>query len=231
MSTAAQKTEFKHLADALYCVRKLPHKTIYRVDDIVKLTDLSVKTVNEKLQLLSKYWLVFSKTKNTFMMYDDVIAQPNTVFQKITPSLISYKHSRWFGRKHDQTDVDFAMKHMPPNSLVTLDYKAAELTSYQYPRQFYVYVDDVEVFASLLKRNGFVEEDKNIKSRVILLPKIGSFENYLERVFLDCVAAGGRDFMDAIAIMALYGHKIKQKTIEFPDWAVDKVLEDLPICR
>lgn len=230
MSSVVQKAEFESLTDALYCVRKLPHKMIYHVSDIVKLTNLPDETINKKLDLLAKYRLVFNKQKNTFMMYDDVIKQSNTVFQKIMPSLISFKYARWFGRKYDQSDVDFVFKHIPPNSLVTLDYKAAELTNYQHPWQLYVYVDDVESLASLLKRNGFAEE-KNETMRVVLLPKVGSFDNELERVFLDCVASGGRDFMDAIAMMVLYGHEMKNNTVKFPEWAVDKVLEDLPISR
>lgn len=168
--------------------------------------------------------------ENTFTMYNDVIRQPDAIFYKIMPSLMSFNQSRWFGRKYDQTDVDFVLKNKPVNSFITLDYKAAELTNYQDPWQLYVYVDDINGFASLLKRNGFVEKDKDLKIRVILLPKIGSFENELERVFFDCVASGGRDFMDAIAIMILYGHEIKNK-VKFPELVINKVLEDLPLCQ
>ena len=183
-----QPTEYEKLQTALQYIRILPHRTIYRIDDIVKLTNRDMKTVNENLDILEQYWLIFSRTENTFMMYHDVISQTNQVFQKLMPSLLSFKNSRWFSRNEDQTDVDFVMKNIPPNSLITLDYKAAELTGYQYPCQLYVYIDDMEYFTSILQHNGFVEQHKNIKSRVILLPKIGSFGNYIERVFLDCVA-------------------------------------------
>lgn len=229
MGMITQEIEFECLMDAMRFARNLPHKTIYRITDVVKLTKLPIETINKKLDILSSYQLLYRKP-NAFMLYRNVIMQSDVMFQKIMPSLISLKHAKYFNKKYDQTDIDFALEHMPCNSIITLDYKAAELTGYQHPWQLYVYVDDINTFESLLKHNGF-NEGKKEDSRVVLLPKIGSFENLLKRLFFDCVASGGRDFMDAVAIMVLYGHEIMDDDIMFPKWAIDKVLEDLPLCR
>ncbi len=41
-----------------------------------------------------------------------------------------------------------------------------------------------------------------------IIPNVGSFENELQRVYLDCIAYGGRSNLDAIAIELLYGEAL-----------------------
>jgi hypothetical protein len=56
---------------------------------------------------------------------------------------------------------------------------------------------------------------------------IGDFSNEIERVYLDCIAKGGRSIQDAIAIQLLHGDQLTSKGI-FPAEYVLKVQEDLP---
>ncbi|KFM18961.1 hypothetical protein AAA799P11_00808 [Marine Group I thaumarchaeote SCGC AAA799-P11] len=115
-------------------------------------------------------------------------------------------------------------KHLPKGSIITLDHKAHELTKYQTPLDLYVYVDDVEKVSKLLKNHGFREGKRG---NVVLLPKVGSFENQIERVFLDCIANGGRSFLDAAAIMLTHKDMIKTRA-RFAGDTILKVQEDLP---
>ncbi len=55
----------------------------------------------------------------------------------------------------------------------------------------------------------------------------GGFENEVQRVYLDCLAFGGRSTLDAIAIELLQGDQLEVKG-EFPTELVLKVREDLP---
>jgi hypothetical protein len=108
---------------------------------------------------------------------------------------------------------------------ITLDYRAWELTKFQYPMDLYVYANDIEGIASYLKQNGFSEGQRG---HIVLLPKIGDFSHAIERVYLDCIAKGGRSVLDAIAIELLYGNQISVRG-RFTTQDVIKVQEDLPI--
>ncbi|MGH9856814.1 MAG: hypothetical protein ACRD4B_03120, partial [Acidobacteriota bacterium] len=70
------------------------------------------------------------------------------------------------GRYYNDSDVRFALGNVD-HELVTLDYKAWELTEFQYPMDLYMYVQDVERAASHLKGSAFREGKKG---RVVLLP-------------------------------------------------------------
>lgn len=131
--------------------------------------------------------------------------------------------ARRFGRHYKPTDVNFMKKHLPKGSIITLDHKAHELTKFQTPLSLYVYVDDVENASQLLKNHGFREGKRG---NIVLLPKIGSFENPIERVFLDCVANGGRSFLDAAAIMLTHRNMVKTR-VRFAGDTILKVQEDL----
>jgi hypothetical protein len=46
---------------------------------------------------------------------------------------------------------------------------------------------------------------------VALLPKAEPFQNELQRLYLDCLAYGGRSTLDAIAIEILHGEELDPK--------------------
>jgi hypothetical protein len=62
---------------------------------------------------------------------------------------------------------------------------------------------------------------------VAILPKEGGFGNEIQRVYLDCLAFGGRSALDAVAIELLHGDQLSIRG-EFPTDLVLKVREDLP---
>ena len=92
------------------------------------------------------------------------------------------------------------------------------------PLDLHVYVNDVKKVSKFLKSCGFREGKRG---KVVLLPKIGSFEDPIERIFLDCVANGGRSFLDATAIMLTHKNMIKTRA-RFTVDTILKVQEDLP---
>ena len=108
--------------------------------------------------------------------------------------------------------------------MVTLDYRAYELTQFQTPRTFSIYAEDPDQQAQSLRFAGFSE---GTKGRVAILPKEGGFGNEIQRVYLDCLAFGGRSALDAVAIELLHGDQLSIRG-EFPTDLVLKVREDLP---
>lgn len=161
-----------------------------------------------------------------FSIKKEAVSQPLDVIEKMLPSLLALKQARRFGRSYNNADINFALDHKP-DLIVTLDFRAWSLTKFQFPNDLYVYVNDIESGAKFLKGNGFSEGDRG---HVVLLPKIGSFENEIERVYLDCIANGGRSILDAVALQLLYPEQISVKG-RFPVEVVVKVQEDMPSQR
>jgi hypothetical protein len=159
-----------------------------------------------------------------FQITNRVSRQPPNLIKKLLPSLVALKRARRFGRFYNDPDIRFLMKNAPKNSFITLDFKAWNLTKFQSLSDLFIYVDDVEKFATFLQNKGFSEGKKG---HVVLLPKIGNFANEIERIYLDCIAKGGRSTLDAIAIELLYGDKLSVKG-QFPIEAITKVQEDMP---
>jgi hypothetical protein len=140
----------------------------------------------------------------------------------LLPTLKALKQARTFGKYYNESDVRIARNII--DGFVTLDYKAYELTNYQTPARLFIYVDDIQRSAEILRKHGFSE---GTKGKVILLPRIGDFTNPIQRVYLDCIAYGGRSTQDAVAIELLYGSRLKIKGY-FPVELINKVQEDMP---
>jgi len=161
--------------------------------------------------------------RNQFEIKTDVVSQPLSVLKKLLPSLIALKNAKRFGKYYAESDVVFARKNIPGQVLTTLDYAAWDVTKYQTPSNFYVYVNDLDAASRFLKEeSGFSEGDNG---RVVLLPLVGDFTNRIERVYLDCVANGGRSSLDAISIELQYGDKLTTRAY-FPIEYVKKVQEE-----
>ena len=208
--------------DAIRFAQELPPSPIYDLKNLGDTLSVSAKTIKRRLVCLEELGLA-DYNRGKFTIKREVISQPYTVLQNIIPSLIALKKARRFGRHYKPTDVNFMKKHLPKGSIITLDHKAHELTKFQTPLSLYVYVDDVENASQLLKNHGFREGKRG---NIVLLPKIGSFENPIERVFLDCVANGGRSFLDAAAIMLTHRNMVKTR-VRFAGDTILKVQEDL----
>ncbi len=149
--------------------------------------------------------------------------QPYQTWPHLLPSLRALKQARYFGRAYDESDVNHARRSL--SGMVTLDYRAYELTRFQTPHTFFIYLEDPDRQARSLRSAGFSEGSKG---RVAILPTDDAdFENEIQRVHLDCLAFGGRSTLDAIAIELLHGGQLSIRG-EFPTDLVLKVREDLP---
>ncbi len=223
MNVQESTTILEKAKNAIVFAQELPPHPIYNLKDLENIVSVSARTIKRRLVRLEELGLA-DYNRGKFTVKREVISQPYMVLQTIIPSLTALKKARRFGRHYKSTDVNFMKKHLPKNSIITLDHRAHELTKFQTPLNLYVYVNDVEKISRFLKKHGFREGKRG---NVVLLPKIGSFENPIERVFLDCVANGGRSFLDAAAIMLTHKDKIKTK-VRFTVDTILKVQEELP---
>lgn len=149
--------------------------------------------------------------------------QPYSLWPLIIPSLQSLKKARYFGRSYNESDVHFARKKFS-QAMVTLDYRSYELTGLQTPEKLFLYVSDQDSAANALRSNDFSEGPRG---KIAILPMIGDFfENEIQRVYLDSLAAGGRNLLDAVAIELRYPDKLQIKGLFQVD-LVEKVREDL----
>ncbi|MGI0079487.1 MAG: hypothetical protein ACRECH_07675 [Nitrososphaerales archaeon] len=149
--------------------------------------------------------------------------QPYSLWPLIIPSLQTLKKARYFGRSYNESDIRFARKKFS-EAMVTLDYRSYELTGLQTPEKLFLYVTDQNSAANALKSDDFSE---GLRGKVAILPRIGDFfTNEIQRVYLDSLAAGGRNLLDAVAIELRYPDKLQIKGL-FPVDLVEKVREDL----
>lgn len=206
---------------ALTVVQKLPPKPVYSVKDLAGLAG-SLSTAYKKLNELEEIGIV-KRVKRGYFILKECVMQPISVIEHLTPSLRALKECRVFGKYYRETDVRTAQKLL--DGFVTLDYKAYELTKFQTPSTFYVYADSMDDATKVLRENGFSE---GTKGQVVLLPKYGYYDNAVQRVYLDCIARGGRSLLDAIAIAILYPAELKIKG-HFPVDLIEKVREELPL--
>jgi hypothetical protein len=205
---------------SLATVQKLPPKPVYRMKEITK-TLGSRATAYRTISALQKLGFAVP-IKRGYLELRDSIFQPLRIWSDLLPSLEALKQARRFGRKYDQADINYARNNI--QGFTTLDYGAFELTHFQIPRTLFVYVNDMEEAARKLKEDGFSE---GAKGRVVLLPMANPTDANVQRLYLDSIAAGGRNLLDAIAIEILHGSELTVKG-EFPVDLVEKVREDLP---
>jgi hypothetical protein len=208
---------------ALEVAQKLPHKPVYRVKDVASICP-SISTAYRKLEELEKIGII-ERPKRGYFMLKECATQPISVIESLLPSLKALKEGRTFGKYYNETDVRIARKLLDSlDGFVTLDYKAYELTGIQTPATLYVYVNSINDAAKVLKGNGFSE---GTKGPVVLLPRYGDFTNAIQRVYLDCIAKGGRNTIDAVAIAIQYPDELNIKG-SFTVDLIEKVREELP---
>ncbi len=204
---------------SLAIVQNLRDSPAYRVSELYPLAG-SKATAYRLLDDLLELGLAERLNRGYFSLRSSAF-QPYRLWPHLVPSLHSLKEARHFGRAYDESDVNYARKTL--QGILSLDYRAYELTRLQTPHQYYLYVDRVEETAQRLKTNGFSEGKAG---RISITPKSGQFKNEIQRVYLDSLAAGGRNTLDAIAIELRYGNRLAVRG-EFPVDLVTKVEEDL----
>lgn len=208
---------------AVQFAQGLSTKPVYTMNEAMVIAGCSKRTAYRRLQVLKSLGIAKSN-RGRFIINTVVSSQPAAVLQRLLPPLQALNQARRFGKSYNQSDINFAMNNIQDKT-ITLDYRAWELTKFQYPMDLYVYVKNVGRVASYLKENGFSEGQRG---HVILLPEIGDFSNEIERIYLDCIAKGGRSMLDAIAIEMLYSDQIHVNG-RFTTEDVIKVREDLPV--
>jgi hypothetical protein len=213
---------WKDLSKAVLFASGLSGKLVYSIkNDAIPLAG-TAPTAYDRLHILESLGLA-KLTRNTFQINTSVVYQPLYIIKKLQPSLDALQQAKRFGKYYTQYDINFVNKHLPGKFLKTLDYAAWDLTKFQTPQDLFIYVDDIEMSSKFLLDNGFNEGENG---RVILLPKTGSFENEIERVYLDSIANGGRSTLDAVAIELLYRNELTVQG-RFSVEQIIKVLEDL----
>lgn len=206
---------------ALMVAQQLPHKPVYRVKDIANVSG-SLPTAYRKLGELEEMGIV-ERVKKGYFTLKECVMQPISIIEHLMPSLKALKEGRAFGKYYTETDVRIAGHLL--GGFVTLDYKAYELTRFQTPAKLYIYINHVDNATKILRENGFYE---GTKGQVVLLPRYGDFTNAIQRVYLDCIAKGGRSILDAVAIEILYPEELNIKG-HFTVDLIEKVREDLPV--
>jgi len=205
---------------SLIVVQGLSERPAYRVSELFSLAG-SRATSYRILDRLLELGFAEQLHRGYFSLSSSAF-QPYKLWPYLVPSLHSLKKARNFGRAYDESDVNYAKKTL--QGTLSLDYRAYDLTGLQTPNRYYLYVDSVEEVAGLLEKNSFSE---GTAGRISITQKPETLDNEIQRVYLDCLAAGGRSTLDAIAIEIRYGDQLTIKG-EFPVDLVTKVEEDLP---
>lgn len=206
---------------ALTIVQTLGKKPVYHISELYEPAGSrpTAYRIMNKLQELG----FAEPVRRGYFTLRTSISQSYGIWPHLVPSLRALKQARYFGRTYNESDITFVRKIL--SGIETLDYRAYELTQLQTPHTFFIYVENPSQVAEELRIRGFSE---GRRGRVAILPKEGEFKNELQRVYLDCLAFGGRSILDAIAIDLLYGNQLEIKG-EFPVELVEKVREELPI--
>jgi len=204
---------------ALTIVQTLGEKAVYHISELYKPAG-SRATAYRIINELQELGFAEPVRRGYFTLRSSIF-QSYRIWPHLVPSLDALRRARYFGRTYNEADVTFVRKML--SGVETLDYRAYELTRLQTPYTFFIYVENPDQVAEELRKRGFSE---GRKGRVAILPK-SEIKNELQRVYLDCLASGGRSILDAIAIELLYGNQLEIKG-EFPIELVEKVREELP---
>ena len=203
---------------ALTIVQTLGEKAVYHISELYKPAG-SRATAYRIINELQELGFAEPVRRGYFTLRSSIF-QSYRIWPHLVPSLDALRRARYFGRTYNEADVTFVRKML--SGVETLDYRAYELTRLQTPYTFFIYVENPDQVAEELRKRGFSE---GRKGRVAILLK-SEIKNELQRVYLDCLASGGRSILDAIAIELLYGNQLEIKG-EFPIELVEKVREQL----
>ncbi len=209
----------------LSIAQTMGEKPAYRLDELMSVMG-SRATAYRTLRELRKAGFA-EQIKEGYFTIRSSLFQPFYLWQHFLPSLRAFQQARYFGRSYNENDVKFARRAL--DGMVTLDYRAYELTGFQQPHSLFLYLGDLGRAAATLKSHGFWE---GTRGRVALLPRAGPIQNELQRVYLDCLAYGGRSALDAIAIEALYADRLDPRVRGvFRSEDILKVREELALLK
>lgn len=198
-------------------IQRIKPRMVIDTRSLVKVVG-SKATLARALRLLESHGFIRGRTKG-WVAFIDALWQPTYVIESILPSLKAFKR---VAPIKCSRRVFRIWRYLS----ATLDWKAWELTGYQTPRTLYIYADSIEEVMRTLRATDQTKPSNTGEELVYILPKVGEFHNPVERTYLDCIAQGGRSWLDAVAIELLYPHMLSVKA-SFPVDLVSKVLEDL----
>ena len=132
--------------------QKLPPRHIYNLKEVN--IENSTKTSYRRIKKLTELGLANYK-RGFFTIKREVIAQEIGILEKLIPSFTAFTQGRRFGKSYNVTDINFIMKNMPKDSIITLEHSAYRLTKFQLPHDLHVYVTDMEKAIRFLKKNKF----------------------------------------------------------------------------
>ena len=188
----------------LAAIQVLGEKPVFSLDDLIRATG-SRATAYRTLANLRAAGFATHAGAGQYICRSSLF-QPYSMWGHLAPSLSALRQARYFGRSYNASDVNFARRLL--KGTVTLDYRAYELTGFQMPFTLFLYVDDADSASKKLRGNSFWE---GTRGRVALLPLAEPIRDELQRVYLDCIAYGGRGILDAIAIEILHGDRLDPK--------------------
>lgn len=207
----------------LAATQAIGEKPVYRLEDLLQSTG-SRATAYRTLAELRQIGFA-EAVKDGYFTIRSSLFQPFNIWQHLVPSLSALKRARRFGRSYNANDVKKASEML--RGVITLDYRAYDLTRLQEPHSLFLYVDDLDSAAETLRARGFWE---GTRGRVVLLPLVGPSQNEIQRLYLDCIAYGGRSTLDAIAIEMLHGEDLDPRVRGlFKSDDVLKVKEELTL--
>jgi len=206
---------------SLVVAQSLPAKPVYHISELFNPAG-SRATAYRLIHELQELGFAEETKRRGYFTLRSSIFQPYRIWSHLLPSLHALKEARYFGRAYDGSDVNYALRSI--KGVATLDYRAYELTGLQTPHTLFIYVEDSDQIAEVLGKERFSEGKKG---RVAILQRGGDFRDEIQRVYLDSLAAGGRNILDAIAIELLYDNRLSVKG-EFQADLVMKVKEELP---
>ena len=189
------------LRPELTIAQTIGEKPVYHINELRKITD-SRATAYRILSKLREAGFA-EQIKEGYFTIRSSLFQPFNLWSNLLPSLQALKQARFFGLSYNENDVRLAIQIL--KGVITLDYRAYELTKLQSPRLLFIYVDDVDQAARTLREHKFSE---GTQGRVVIIPRIGVFRNEIQRVYLDCIAYGGRSLLDAIAIEIVHNESL-----------------------
>ncbi len=192
------------LRPELAITQTLGEKPVYHIADLCRVAG-SRSSAYRLLEELRETGFA-SQVKEGYFTIRSCLFQPFHLWSYLLPSLEAIKQARYFGISYNENDVRLVRRIL--QGIVTLDYRAYELTGLQDPHTFFLYVEDIEKAAATLRDHKFSE---GTRGRVALIPRVGSFQNEIQRTYLDSVAYGGRSSLDAIAIELLHGEMLDPK--------------------
>lgn len=188
----------------LTAAQAMGEKPAYRLEDLMQVTG-SRATAYRTLSELGRMGFAQGLKRGYFTVRSGLF-QPFQLWPYLVPSLSALKQARRFGRAYDESDVTAARRIL--QGVVTLDYRAYELTGFQKPYLLFMYEEDLDSASSGLRESGFSE---GARGRVVIMPRAGPPQNEVQRLYLDCIAYGGRSTLDAVAIEILHGEDLDPK--------------------